>query len=126
MLKKFRQQIHALGLFWLLIGIASLILASQMTRLVPITSTGVILMLSFAIIDVVCGVLACLKNMPAVIVGLVVSYISLAGTLIFFNICGLVIILTVILQAHRVLKWGSQLNARGIALTTKPADLPIK
>jgi hypothetical protein len=39
-------------------------------------------------------------------------------------VCGLIILLVVIVQAHRVLGWAKQLTRMGIPLTALPQSLP--
>ena len=63
--------------------------------------------------------MSCLKQIWAVYVGLVLSYISVIGNLININVCGLVILVVIIIQAHRVIGWSRELTARGIPLNTK-------
>jgi hypothetical protein len=66
------------------------------------------------------GVATCLKQMWAVYIGLGLSYLSVLGNLLRFNVCSLIIVAIVILQAHRVIGWARELQTLGIPLGTKP------
>ena len=66
------------------------------------------------------GVATCLKQMWAVYIGLGISYLSLLGNLTSVNICGLVIVILVIIQGHRVIGFSKTLRAAGIPLNSKP------
>jgi hypothetical protein len=124
LVKKFRQQIHALGAFWIIIGGVAVLLVVRMLRGTTLPDGGdeprfflvggVVGLVGFAWI--VLGVLACLKNLWAVYVGLVLSYASVLLQLLSFNICSIVILIIVILQAHRVIGWGNKMRAAGIPL----------
>jgi hypothetical protein len=122
MITKFRQQIHALGAFWIIIGSAAgaaglgIFRADTADNNVPIAA----IMLVVGGGWIVVGILSCLKYVGAVYVGLVVSYISLLVQVLTFNICPIIILIVVILQAHRVIGWARQLRRAGIPLATKP------
>jgi len=133
MLKDFRSQIVALGAFWIIIGglaaimgifaTSFLITANDVAPQTLAMMCGIIVVLGLAWVTL--GVLACLKQMWAVYVGLVLSYISLVGNLINLNICGLVILVVVIIQAHRVIGWAGQLTRARIPLNTRPEQLSM-
>lgn len=130
-LTKFRQQIHALGGFWIFIG--SIVLAAvavlgfgyfkadDLERngfAISIVAIGI--MSAMSIIWILIGVLSCLKQIWAVYVGLILSYISLLMQVIQMNICGVVILIIVIMQSHRVISLANRLRAAGIPLSAKP------
>lgn len=71
------------------------------------------------------GVSICLKLIWALYVALVLCYLSVIGNLINLNVCGLVILIVVILQSHRVLGWAKQLQQASIPLTARPEDLQM-
>ena len=128
MIRKFREQIHALGALWIIIGslagaitiialqgsldLAARVGGEQQVVLFLIAGTGLVWF--------VLGVLTCLKQMWAVYVALVLSYLSLLGQVLNLNICGGIILILVILQAHRVIVWARQMRAAGVPLTAKP------
>ncbi len=127
LLKRFRQQMNALGAAWILFGsvgmVASAVMMtrSQNTRLSE--SVEFVVVILVAIISMVwflLGVATCLKNSRAVYFGLGITYLSLLGNLMSFNICGLVIVILVIIQGHRVIGYSKTLLAAGIPLDSKP------
>jgi hypothetical protein len=127
LLKDFRTQIHALGGFWIFIGgLAALIAVFVGARAPPSQELTVLvaIMAIASLIWIVLGVMTCHKQIWAVYTGLVLSYLSLIGNLLNVNVCGLIILLVVIVQAHRVLGWAKQLTRMGIPLTALPQSLP--
>jgi hypothetical protein len=42
------------------------------------------------------------------------------GNAINLNLCGIVILIFVILQSHRVIKWAKQIRQAGLPLNAKP------
>ena len=58
-----------------------------------------------------------------VYVGLGLSYLSVISNLFNFNLCGMIILVIVIIQAHRVISWAGQLRRAGIPLTARPGEL---
>jgi hypothetical protein len=133
LVKKFRQQIHALGGLWIIIGSAALAWAvfgfGARGRLWgdpdPDFFSGEVLVLLVTIavtgsVYLSVGVAACLKHMWAVYAGLVLGYVSLLAQLAKFNVCGIFIIILVIVQAHRVIRWTRQMHAAGVPLTARP------
>jgi hypothetical protein len=135
-IKKFREQIHALGGLWILIGGlagALVVFASAASGgagagagggiTSPLAGGGGLLLGvvgALALFWITLGVFTCMKQMWAVYVGLVLSYISAAGNLIQFNLCGLIILAVVILQAHRVIGWAKQMRLAGVPYNAKP------
>ena len=111
MIRKFREQIHALGALWIILGglAGGLVVVSQFVmrdagpRAMPLDSPIWLVIAAVAVGWIVVGVAACLKQLWAVHTGLVLSYLSLVGQVVNLNICGGVIVLIVILQAHRVI-----------------------
>jgi hypothetical protein len=71
------------------------------------------------------GALVCAKQMWAVNAALVLSYLALIASLSRFQICGVVLLVVVILHAHRVLGWAKELAWAGIPLTMKPENLRV-
>jgi len=124
LLKDFRAQIHALGAFWIIIGLVAAGLGLMMIRgdnAPPVTLFS-LLFLGVGLAWFGLGIGTCLKQMWSVYVALVLSYLSLAVNLVSFNLCGLIIVAVVILQAHRVINWAKQLTAAGIPLNAHPSQ----
>ena len=133
LLKQFRQQIHALGGFWIFIGSVatalSIFLATSAGNALGMRGENIILVAVVGVAGVIwfsVGVATCFKQMWAVYVGLGLSYLSVLGNLINLNICGLIILAAVILQAHRVLGFAKRLRFLGIPLTTRPEQLTMQ
>ena len=128
MIRKFREQIHALGALWIFLGsvagVIGVIALLGNPGLVDRDGDDQQLLLGFiaatGFVWFVLGVLTCLKQMWAVYVALALSYLSMLGQILNLNICGCVILILVILQAHRVIGWASQMRAAGVPLTAKP------
>jgi hypothetical protein len=129
LVKAFRAEIHALGGFWIVIGgiVAALgLFATGMLGIDPNDPEVTLLPLivvGIGLVWVAIGTLTCYKLMPAVYTGLVLSYLSLVGNLINFNLCGLIILIMVIVQAHRVIGWARRLSRAGIPLNTRPHQI---
>lgn len=134
LLQDFRSQMHALGGIWIFFGVVVVALCIFLSlaasgaigaNKLPEVLEGVFIVLfaGLSLLWFTVGVLTCQKIMPAVYVGLVLSYLSVIGNLLRFNICGLVIVGAIIVQAHRVISFATKLKALGIPLTTKPNEL---
>ena len=127
-LTKFRQQITALGAVWIFFGgfgmVASGVMLARQKNMPMNDDVGLMgMMILLAIIGLVwfaVGIATCLKQMWAVYIGLGISYLSLLGNLTSVNICGLVIVILVIIQGHRVIGFSKTLRAAGIPLNSKP------
>lgn len=129
LVKDFRTQIHALGAFWIFIGGLALALVAFAASLVDPGESPALFMAilgGLGLVWLTLGVLTCCKQLWAVYVGLVLSYLSLIGNLVTlnFNICSLILLIAAIAQAHRVIGWAGQMTRMGIPLTTKPQNLP--
>jgi hypothetical protein len=119
-LQNFHKQIIALGAFWIFIGLMTLLVAAAAAfadaawtpDVGAAAAAGVIGIMGLAWIGL--GICVCLKQMWAVRVALVLSYLSMLASLITLQLCAAVILVVVILQAHRVLKWAKQLAAAGV------------
>ncbi len=133
LLKQFRQQIHALGGFWIFIGSVATALCVGLLltqgEILGLQAENVVLLMIAGVAGVIwltVGIASCFKQMWAVYLGLGLSYLSVIGNLINLNICGLVILGAVILQAHRVLGFAKRLQALGIPLTTRLDQLTMQ
>ena len=124
-IKKFRDQIHALGAFWIIIGGISaalgvfLFVSSESVEIEGAPIVGAVVIVT-GTCWIGLGIATCLKQMWAVYIALVLSYLSILGNLVRFNVCSLIILVVVILQAHRVIGWARELQAAGIPLDAKP------
>lgn len=131
LLKRFRQQILALGVLWIIFGVLTLVigcllLASNQQLFAragispddAMLTGGVLLLIS--VVWLITGIGSCVKQIWAVYVGLVLSYLGLVNSVLSLNICSGIIALLIIIQAHRVLKFAKQLRQLGIPLTTRP------
>ena len=123
-IKKFREQIHALGALWIILGGIAAALGVFLLTAETAADEETPILAGFVIVMGSCwlglGIATCLKQIWAVYVGLALSYVSVLGNLVRFNICSLIILVVVILQAHRVIGWARELRAIGIPLDTKP------
>ena len=124
LIKRFRREIHGLGGIWIFFGICGLALAagalSGAARARGIEPAAGVIFGLVGLCWLAAGVLACLKKMWAVYAGLVLSYIGVLGNLIKFNPCGLIIIIIVLIQAHRTISWAKKMQAQQIPLDSKP------
>lgn len=121
-IKTFRDQVVALGVVWIIFGVlaAGLVLLIRgnpdLASMLGGAQTGLLILIAvMGIVWFVLGVLTCLKQMVAVYVGLALSYLSLVGQVLNFNVIAAVILVLIILQAHRVIRLAKQL---------RPADVP--
>ncbi|GAB4157275.1 MAG: hypothetical protein Tsb009_34340 [Planctomycetaceae bacterium] len=133
LVKQFNQQTRALGGFWIFIAVISVgaglfLFQAAGANLNPGNAELVaLLIIGLGFIYLSIGILAIAKVIPAIYVGLVLTYLSLissfaqimmgvamgrAGGFICGNIFGILICLAVIVQAHRVIKWSKELNIR--------------
>lgn len=130
LIKKFRDQIHALGALWIIFGaiaagVGAFVVVGAGMGLMGVQGAEIPAFLPFLILGlgvmwVVVGVFTCVKQMWAVYVGLGLSYLSLIGNLIQLQVCAVIILVLIILQAHRVLGFAKKLTAAGVPLTAKP------
>ena len=123
--QKFRDQIHALGVLWVIVGVCSIafgvtILGSgqwpdSVAKWVWLGSA-----MTLGLASTVFGVMACRKRLWAIRGGIAVTYIAILLQLVFANVCGVVLLVVPLIQAHRVLDWGKSMVAKGIPLDTRP------
>ncbi len=133
LIRKFRREIHGLGGFWIFIGGIVVIGGLAMSNVRPapgidrdaLAGVGMV-MAVLGGVWVTIGILTCMKHMWAVYVGLVLSYLSAVGNLVNLaqgqvpSLIGLIIVIVVIVQAHRTIGWASRMRSAGVPLTTKP------
>jgi hypothetical protein len=142
LLKKFQQQTLALGVVWLVcggmlsaLGGYSVFTAGVVTSAeFPRYYTTVVLTFTSSVLSVI-GLLTCCRWMPAVLIGIAISYCSLVVAIILFVKGSFPIDLfadfaaifnaVVIVQAHRVLRWSKELKSKNISLHTVVARIPV-
>ena len=131
LVKQFRQQMHSLGALWIIIGCLGLVIGTVlalrelpdvgMEELFRPIMVGIFVLPG--LIWLALGVLTCLKQIWAVWLGLVLSYLMVFISLLNFNLCGIVILGAAIFQAHRVIGWAKEMQRMGIPLSTRPQDI---
>ena len=128
LVRRFRREIHGLGGFWIFVGVlvtgVAMFLVGGNGQLQNAKEIGLVIG-ALGILYIGLGVCACLKQMWAVYVGLGLSYLSLIGNFINFNVksinpCPFVVLFAVIFQAHRTIGWARQMNDAGIPLDSTP------
>lgn len=131
-LRAFRQQMLALGVLWIILGtlgglVGAVVVGSRLgfvdvsgRSLEDIPALMGYVALALAAVWLYAGIGTLMKRMGAVWAGLVMSYLSLLGNLLTLNICSIVLTILVIVQAHRVLGFASQLQRAGVPLDAKP------
>ena len=123
-LERFRKEIHGLGGFWIFIGTLSLVIlfiSVSNDMLNPdLAEETLFILIPIAIFWIILGICTCLKQMWAVYVGLVLSYLSLLGNIfVNFNVCAIAIVAAAIVQAHRVIKWAGEFKEMGVPINMK-------
>ena len=133
LVKQFRQQMHSLGALWIIIGILVALMGYAIEMhfrevreegqniLEQHIMVGILVLAGVAWLGL--GVITCLKQIWAVWVGLILSYLMALNSLLSLNICGLVIMGAAIFQAHRVIGWAKEMKRKGIPLATCPQDI---
>ena len=126
MIRQFREQTRSLGLVWIIFGGLNLAIAAlaftgnaQIRKLAGGQEVVFVFAGVFGSIWIICGILSLVKILPAIFVGLGLTYIAIALNVITLNICGIVIDIVIILQAHRVIRWASKMRQAGVPLDTK-------
>ena len=67
------------------------------------------------------GVFICVKQVWAVYVSLVITYMASFTCLLTLNVCPLILLIVVLLpNPIRIIRWANRLQAAGIELTAKP------
>jgi len=131
LLKQFRQQIHALGGFWIFIGGLEMAAAIgvAMSGWGDTPEEGTLIAIFFGAsgaIWLALGIAACFKKLWTVYLGLGLSYLLVVANLLSLNVCVLIVLAVVILQGHRVLGFAKRLKWLGIPLTTRPSQLTMQ
>ena len=131
LLQKCQQQMVALGLLWIVIGILGLgitVIApiSEATSVLqgPLFYALISLLFAASILHLIAGVFTCFKQRSAVYLGLVVGYPTAFVNLLLLNLCPFLMLGIGLLLAHRVLRWAKELHARGVPLSTPVELLP--
>jgi hypothetical protein len=123
-IRNFRSQSLALGVAWIVlallaIGLIAFAVGTTASRGQSPLLIATAVVAGFGIIWITVGTFTCLKHLWAIYTGLVLSYISLVGNLLSFNLCAILILLAIIVQAHRVLGFAKQIQAAGLPLNAK-------
>jgi hypothetical protein len=119
-IREFRQQSLALGAAWIILGmlagIVGVVVAGPLADQVDGVLLGIVVVCG--VLWTTLGVFTCLRKMWAVYTGLVLSYISVVGNLLGLNLCALVILIVIIVQAHRVIGFARTIQRAGLSLNT--------
>jgi hypothetical protein len=124
MVKKFRDQIHALGALWLVIGGVGT--ATGVVLLVPSGGQDLLpgsVLIAMGTLWLAVGLFSLSKQMWAVYTGMVLSYLMLASAVLQLSPCFAVFFVLVVIQCHRVVGWAKQMRARGVPLTASVEQL---
>ncbi len=125
LIKDFRSQILALGVLWIIfailcVGLLFVVLSGSLGNQANLNDANQYVFAGLlGLVGVgwlVSGVMALMKSQAGVYIGLVLSYLSLIGNFINMNICGIVILILIVIQAHRVISFASKLRSRGYSL----------
>jgi hypothetical protein len=141
-IKKFREQLHAVGGVWILMGCviaAAGVYFSSSTQSAGVSwaslPLSVALFVGLGGTLVTLGVFACLKKRWAITAGLIVSYLVLAGNVLSWleqvsapvnnaspSTLSIVIWGAIIVQCHRVVSWANRMRKADVPLTARPED----
>lgn len=125
LVKDFRSQSLALGVLWVIFAVivGGLAVALVQVNNFPgiqaepdFATTLALIMGCIGTGWLISGVGTLMKQMWGIYVGLAMSYLAIVGNLINLNLCGIVLIVIVLLQAHRVLSFANKMRAAGLAL----------
>lgn len=128
-LRQFRREMTVLAGFWIFFGVSYVFATLMLLTGGPViqrqfTKNGLMIFVGLGLVLgvawIVCGIASAYKRLWAIYVGLVASYISLLGSLLQSNLCGLILLIFLIVKAHRSLKLGKQLLKADVPLTFKP------
>lgn len=126
-LRTLRRLVVWLGAEWITVGAGFLGFATALffipnadpLQILPIGGTiGVV-----GLVWLLLGILTCCKNVLAIYLGLVLTYLQLAAAAVGSFICPMLILLAMVLHAHSVLYWAGVLRRKGIPLTVRPQDI---
>ena len=136
-LKKFKQQVLALGVLWIilgvLVGIGAALIATggamlQMggpgaqPELPPGATTSVLVLAgvsaAMSLAWIVTGIFSIMKHVWAIYSGLVLTGLALIWNLVSFSLCPVLILVVALLQGIRVAMYVGQLNRAGVPLNS--------
>lgn len=133
LVRQFRREAHGLGGVWVFFGCICLLLAVVAPNMGNVNEAGPVLAVVFGGIGVgwlTLGIFTFLKHLWAIYLGLAVSYVSAVGNLVSLgqggNACGLIIVVAIIIQAHKVISRANKMKKAGIPLTARPESLRPK
>jgi hypothetical protein len=123
MIRRFRREVHALGGFWIFVGalffLAGLGAGELEDRFVDVdTVRAIAFAIGFSMAFI--GIMACMKQLWAIYTGLVASYFLLLVSVLGLAVCPLIIVIVVLVQAHRTIGWANRMRRAGIPLTALP------
>jgi hypothetical protein len=128
-IRDFRNQIHALGAVWIILGARPCYVAASAANLFgdhPSRGEGQLTVaICFGAVGALwlaLGVLTCLKKLWAVYSDLGLSYLAALSQLVSGNVLIAVLFVLVILQAHRVIGWANRMQVANVPLTARPGD----
>lgn len=119
LLKDFRSQILALGVLWIIFGLMSSAFAvsiftgnlGDLQQSDPGLWKAMILVIGMLATGwLVSGVLSVMRSIIGVYTGLVLSYLALVASAIQIGVCWVVILIVIIVQAHRVIGFSKKLS----------------
>lgn len=125
LIKDFRSQSLALAVLWILFGSLGVIGAVILVgNVVPNFRQDAPMFVgtiagATGIGWIIAGIATLLKQTWGLYLGIALCYLSVLGNLLRLNICALVILAVILLQAHRVLRFASRMRQEGIPLTAK-------
>lgn len=126
-IEKFRKYAHGLGGAWIFFGVVAFgIGIAALSGALPRGGAGAeagVVLLPLGLLWLGVGICVCLKHRWAIYVGLTMSYLSVVGNILVLNVCALMLLLAIIIQAHQTLSQARKLLDAGVALDTMPRDV---
>lgn len=108
---RYEQNLHVLQ--WLLIAFGHLTLIVSIGLLSMEPLSGLIVFVA-ATAWIVAGYACAYQQRWGILTALIVSYLMLAGCLLYWNLTGIAVSLTLSIQAHRVLRFSHQVIAESL------------
>jgi hypothetical protein len=127
--RAYRAQWHILGATWIIMGICGFVISGFIVYHSLHELRGLrhdILAMILGGVSAgwfLLGIATCGKQLVAVHMGLVLSYLVLLLSVVTLSLCFLVILLPVIIQAHRVLSWAKYIQLQGLPIAIRVRDI---